>query len=70
MMIASLVEGNMEHGQIYYSIGALQSADGVERWTWTGDRYDLIRERMGIVYETRSEVVRVIQILKEYNGLV
>ena len=39
----------------YYSIGSLQSLDGIEKWTWTNDKYDLVRLNIGIVFGTYDE---------------
>lgn len=60
----------MEHGETYYSIGALQSRNGVEEWTWTDDRYDKIRDSIGIVFKTRQEAERVLKFWKENYGAV
>jgi len=55
----------LEDGEEYYSIGALQARSGIEVWTWTGDRYDQIRENMGIVFTNLQDAVDLVKLLKE-----
>ena len=56
----------LEIGDKYYSIGALQSLSGIEEWTYTGDRYDHIRMKMGFVLKTREAAEALRDYLTNY----
>ena len=56
-----------ENGDTYYSIGALQNVNGVEKWTYTGDRYDIIRQSLGIMFKTKEEALNLLDLIKAFE---
>jgi len=45
-----------ELGKEYYSVGPLQK-DGIEKWRFSNDKYDLSRLEIGNLFETEEEAI-------------
>ena len=51
-----------EIGKVYYSVGPLQLG-GIEKWTFSNDRYDKSRLEIGNIFETLEEAQELKKIL-------
>lgn len=54
-------------GDRYYSVGPLQG-DGIEKWTFSMDRYDASRAEIGNMFKTREEALAFKEVLITINN--
>ncbi len=53
----------------YYSVGPLQE-NGIEKWKYTGDRYDDSREALGNMFSTEKEAQLANIFMREFIKLM
>jgi len=55
-------------GDYYFCVGPLQSNNGLEKWKYTGDRYDKARAEVGNMFSTINEAREFKEYMKAYKG--